>query len=51
MKCACGSGYCPVDNVTYPCVCDVVFSPFKLEPLDPEFQMDCEEEEEDDLPF
>ena len=49
MKCACGSGYCPVDNVTYPCVCDVVFSPFKPDPV-PEFLLDCEEEE-DDLPF
>jgi hypothetical protein len=21
-ECACGGGYCPVDNLHYPCVCD-----------------------------
>jgi hypothetical protein len=50
MKCGCGAGYCPVDNVTYPCVCELLVD-FKLDPLDPEFEISDSDEEEDDLPF
>jgi hypothetical protein len=49
MRCKCGAGYCPDDNLTYPCVCEPI-EDFKPDPV-PEFLLDCEEDEEDDLPF
>ena len=48
MKCQCGAGYCPEDNLTYPCVCELTKG-FKLDPLDPEDVI--LDEEDDDLPF
>ena len=51
MKCNCGSGYCPVDNVTYPCVCEEEISVQEIQELKAlaeESEMDYEE---DDLPF
>jgi hypothetical protein len=50
MKCQCGSGYCPDNNVVYPCVCD---GQTRIE-QEQEFQElveDSFETEEDDLPF
>ena len=53
MKCQCGAGYCPDDNVTYPCVCE---ESVNLPSFTPSFCYKVEEdvildEEEDDLPF
>ena len=47
MKCQCGSGYCPVDNVTYPCECEEI-SVQEIQELKALVEEDYEE---DDLPF
>ncbi len=50
MKCTCGAGYCPDDNLTYPCVCEEISVQEiqELKALAEESEMDYEE---DDLPF
>ena len=58
MKCQCGAGYCPEDNLTYPCVCEKeLLNSLKEDKEVSSFLVNFfyEEEqeyfEEDDLPF